>query len=178
MSLFRRALRSARLFADCYSRITAYRGLARKAGAASKQRDLDVQEFFWILPEVANEQAHISGQARQIVVQLGVRKQLSRGSCVVVQFCGGRSKIRAGVTQLVIKGVVRDQLAQRALDWPIDSSVPVVPAEPLHCQRTNPAVRVHLVPQLAVAFPFAEQTDDGQQGCLSGCPILPGADPL
>ena len=45
--------------------------------SCSKERDLDVQEFLRILPEIPDKQPHVSGQLRKIVVQLRVGKHFA-----------------------------------------------------------------------------------------------------
>ena len=48
------------------------RPLPAKPGARLEEGDLDVQEFLRILAEIADQQAHIPGHSRQIVVQLRI----------------------------------------------------------------------------------------------------------
>src|SRR5215831_11721645 len=96
MGLEREASQTATVCTDGYS----------KAPAALEQGDLDVQELLRVLPKIANQQAHISGQTRQIVVELWVGKQFSRGGGVVIQLRGSRRNVGAGFAQLFVKSVV------------------------------------------------------------------------
>ena len=114
-----------------------------------KQAHLDVQELLRILPEIANQQPHIPGQTGQVVVQLRIGKKFSRGSGVVVQLRGSRRQIRAGIAQLVVQLVVRDQFAQRSLS-----------------ARTSPII----------ALPFSMRLlglDRKASGSFSSFPIVP-----
>src|SRR5215472_7462632 len=61
----------------------------QSASTASEQGDLDVQEFLRVLPEISHQQAHVSGKARQIIVELRITEQLTGGCSVVVQFRSG-----------------------------------------------------------------------------------------
>ncbi len=65
----RAALQSKTLTAHCYSRITAQGASPGKvSGAILEKRDLDVQEFLRILAEIPDQQPHVPGQTRQIVI--------------------------------------------------------------------------------------------------------------
>src|SRR5229473_165219 len=75
--------------------------------ARLEERDLDVQEFLRILPEISDQQAHIPSQVCQVVVQLRVGEEFARRRRIVIQFRRSGRQVRTRVTQFVVKGVVR-----------------------------------------------------------------------
>src|SRR5215467_9655696 len=75
---------------ECYKRITSYGRCSTKSRAPGKlkQRHLNAQELLGVLPEISDEQSHVTGQPSQVVVKLGIGKQLSRRRRIVVQLRG------------------------------------------------------------------------------------------
>src|SRR5260370_18075260 len=101
-------LREARLPATviflCYRGITTQAAASGKAYAAHlEKRDLDVQELLRILPEIPDQQPHVPGQSRQVVVQLRVREKFARRGRVVTQLPGRGRQIRTPIAQPVLK---------------------------------------------------------------------------
>src|SRR5215813_11857866 len=74
--------------------------------------NLEAQEFFRILAEVADQQAKVAGQSSQVVIELRIGEKLSRGRRVVVELGGRGSKIRTRVLELVVERVVGFELAE------------------------------------------------------------------
>ena len=68
---------------------------------------------FWRKSPIRSRRSPV--QPRQVVIQLRIGKEFSRGCGVVVQLGGGACEIRAGVAQFVVKGVVRGELAETSL---------------------------------------------------------------
>src|SRR5271168_5344357 len=89
-------------------------GLAPPA-APLEYRNLDVQEFFRILPEIADQKPQISRKPSEIIVELRIGEKFSGRGGVVVQFGRGAGEIRARVAQFVVQRVVGSQLAQTSL---------------------------------------------------------------
>src|SRR5208337_2041782 len=81
----------------------------------SKQRELDVQEFLGIRAEVADELAHVAGDAGEVVVKLGIGEQLSGCVGVLIELGSSLRDVAAGVAKFVVKSLVGGQLAERAL---------------------------------------------------------------
>src|SRR5262249_2603596 len=82
-------------------------------GPELKDRDFDVQELLGILAEITHQQPHIAGQAYEIVVEPRIGEELTCGRGVVIELGGSGFDVCAGVAQLVVKHVVRGQLAKR-----------------------------------------------------------------
>src|SRR5881392_3818998 len=79
-----------------------------------KDGDFDFQEFFGILAEVADEKAHVAGEAGEIVVEFGVRKKFAGSGGVVVEFGGGGGEVGAGVAKFVVESVVSGEFSEGA----------------------------------------------------------------
>src|SRR5713101_6445760 len=67
-----------------------------------EKTDLDVQELLRILPEIPDQQPHVPGQSRQVVVQLRVGEKFARRRRVVTQLRGRGRQIRTRIAQPVV----------------------------------------------------------------------------
>src|SRR5229473_94109 len=143
------------------------RHFRQSAQPGSEHRDLDVQELLRVLPEIPDQQPHVPGQTRQIVVQLRVGEEFPRRRGVVIQLRRGGRQIRARIAQLVVKRVVGHQLAQRAFTSTrvAEHGVPVrhgllgllVERRVIHQFPNRPLLRTHVrQDHVHVVQPFVE----------------------
>src|SRR5580698_7809538 len=84
LSSLREAMWQLSLSLHCYKCITTHRATTGKVRCRLTQNScksesgyLYAQEFFGVLPELADEQSQISGQAGQAVVKLGIGKEFA-----------------------------------------------------------------------------------------------------
>src|SRR5258708_9298085 len=110
MILVWRSSSSASLIPHYYSGITTQAAASGKAYPAHlEKRDLDVQELLRILPEIPDQQPHVPGQSRQVVVQLRVGEKFAPRRRVVTQLRGHGPQIPTRIAQLFVKSIVRGQ---------------------------------------------------------------------
>jgi hypothetical protein len=88
--------------------------MLRKGCERLEYADFYAQELGGVLAKFADEQAQIAGQAREIVVQLGIRKEFACGGGIFVHLGGSLVQVGAGVTQIIVKGIVVHEFADAA----------------------------------------------------------------
>src|SRR2546425_375940 len=74
---------------------------AHIAGTASEDGELHAEKLFRILAKIAHEQAQVTGQPRQVVVELRVGEEFACGGLVRVELGGSGFEVRANVAPLV-----------------------------------------------------------------------------
>ncbi len=76
--------------------------------------EFDVQEFFGIAAEVADQQAQIAGKSRHVVVQSGIAENFPERTLIGVHLPGRIADVRRSITQIREERIVCDELAERA----------------------------------------------------------------
>src|SRR5580658_4849390 len=75
---------------------------------------LNLQKLLRVLPEVADQEAHIPRQPGHVVVQRRIAEHFSQRSLVRIELRGSVADICRGIAQIVVRRIIRRQLPERA----------------------------------------------------------------
>src|ERR1700677_1551525 len=97
-----------------YFWLAVQRRLAARPGCL-KHRQLYMQEFFRILPEIIDHQTQIARQPGHVVVQFRVGEEFSGGAFIRVQFRGSVAYVRSCISQIFVQHTIVPRFSEHAL---------------------------------------------------------------